>query len=339
MAIVEIAHNPELTHQDVQRIFREHFKFPYKVMVPGWVRRIFPPRNFAVSKTEWTSVGIRLKQQELKTSIIFTALPPPAGIHSFIYNLIPLLSWIILRPGRKELEKEVKVFIENAVAFQSQVGQSQIERSQTVQRSKLKLAVITAVILTGLGFGMFLFGTRGNDLEQLEQSGFKDCVECDLSEVRLFGENLSKADLTEADLTNADLTIATLTGALLRGAKLTGAKLMAAKLGSADLSGASLFGADLTGVNLAEADLREADLRGAKLMAAKMTGADLTGANLSHPRIKGMSGANLTDANLAGANLTEADLSGANLSGAILDGVIDADFTGAVNVPAKYRKD
>jgi uncharacterized protein YjbI with pentapeptide repeats len=329
MAIVEIAHNPELTHQDVQRIFREHFKFPYKVMVPGWVRRIFPPRNFAVSKTEWTSVGIRLKQQELKTSIIFTALPPPAGIHSFIYNLIPLLSWIILRPGRKELEKEVKVFIENAVAFQSQVGQSQIERSQTVQRSKLKLAVITAVILTGLGFGMFLFGTRGNDLEQLEQSGFKDCVECDLSEVRLFGENLSKADLT-----NADLTIATLTGALLRGAKLTGAKLMAAKLGSADLSGASLFGADLTGVNLAEADLREADLRGAKLMAAKMTGADLTGANLSHPRIKGMSGANLTD-----ANLTEADLSGANLSGAILDGVIDADFTGAVNVPAKYRKD
>jgi uncharacterized protein YjbI with pentapeptide repeats len=316
MAIVEIAHNPELTHQDVQRIFREHFKFPYKVMVPGWVRRIFPPRNFAVSKTEWTSVGIRLKQQELKTSIIFTALPPPAGIHSFIYNLIPLLSWIILRPGRKELEKEVKVFIENAVAFQSQVGQSQIERSQTVQRSKLKLAVITAVILTGLGFGMFLFGTRGNDLEQLEQSGFKDCVECDLSEVRLFGENLSKADLTEADL-----TIATLTGALLRGAKLTGAKLMAAKLGSADLSGASLFGADLTGVNLAEADLREADLRGAKLMAAKM------------------SGANLTDANLAGANLTEADLSGANLSGAILDGVIDADFTGAVNVPAKYRKD
>jgi uncharacterized protein YjbI with pentapeptide repeats len=329
MAIVEIAHNPELTHQDVQRIFREHFKFPYKVMVPGWVRRIFPPRNFAVSKTEWTSVGIRLKQQELKTSIIFTALPPPAGIHSFIYNLIPLLSWIILRPGRKELEKEVKVFIENAVAFQSQVGQSQIERSQTVQRSKLKLAVITAVILTGLGFGMFLFGTRGNDLEQLEQSGFKDCVECDLSEVRLFGENLSKADLT-----NADLTIATLTGALLRGAKLTGAKLMAAKLGSADLSGASLFGADLTGVNLAEADLREADLRGAKLMAAKMTGADLTGANLSHPRIKGMSGANLTD-----ANLTEADLSGPNLSGAILDGVIDADFTGAVNVPAKYRKD
>ena len=122
MAIVEIAHNPELTHQDVQRIFREHFKFPYKVMVPGWVRRIFPPRNFAVSKTEWTSVGIRLKQQELKTSINFTALPPPAGMHSFIYNLIPLLSWIILRPGRKELEKEVKVFIENSVAFQSQVG-------------------------------------------------------------------------------------------------------------------------------------------------------------------------------------------------------------------------
>ena len=78
------------------------------------------------------------------------------------------------------------------------------------------------MILTGLGFGMFLFGTQGNDLEQLEQSGFKDCVECDLSGVRLFGETLSKADLTEANLTDAILDGVT-------GADFTGAVNVPAK--------------------------------------------------------------------------------------------------------------
>jgi uncharacterized protein YjbI with pentapeptide repeats len=47
-----------------------------------------------------------------------------------------------------------------------------------------------------------------------------------------------------------------------------------------------------------------------------------------------MTWADLSGADLTGANLYEADLEGANL-----DGVIGADFTGALNVPAKYLKD
>jgi uncharacterized protein YjbI with pentapeptide repeats len=47
-----------------------------------------------------------------------------------------------------------------------------------------------------------------------------------------------------------------------------------------------------------------------------------------------MTGADLSGADLTNANLYEADLEGANL-----DGVIGADFTGALNVPAKYLKD
>ena len=42
---------------------------------------------------------------------------------------------------------------------------------------------------------------------------------------------------------------------------------------------------------------------------------------------------------LRGAHLPGADLTAANLFGADLDGVIGADFTGALNVPAKYLKD
>ena len=65
---------------------------------------------------------------------------------------------------------------------------------------------------------------------------------------------------------------------------------------------------------------------------------------LAQPNPKDCSYCYLADADLIGANLTDADLTGAilvgaNLTDAILDGVIGADFTGALNVPAKYLKD
>ena len=64
---------------------------------------------------------------------------------------------------------------------------------------------------------------------------------------------------------------------------------------------------------------------------ANLKDADLSGADLS--------GADLTGADLVWANLSGADLSGADLLGANLDNVIGADFTGALNVPAKYLGD
>ncbi len=120
MAIVEIKHHPELTPRSVEQIFTNHFgRSGYWVEQPGFFQRIWPtPRHFAVFKTEWTAIGVRLRQKEGSTSFVFTALPPPAGSRSFLYNLAPPLAWLILRPGRKELESEVRLFIENAVDFQ-----------------------------------------------------------------------------------------------------------------------------------------------------------------------------------------------------------------------------
>jgi len=117
MAIVEIAHNPELTVSKARQIFREHFSRGYIVDTPGFFQRLFPRRQFAVRRDDWTGIGIRLKQNDGSTSFVFTALPPPSGIKAFMYNLAPPLAWLILRPGRKELENEVKVFIENAADF------------------------------------------------------------------------------------------------------------------------------------------------------------------------------------------------------------------------------
>ena len=188
-----------------------------------------------------------------------------------------------------------------------------------------------------------------------------DLREANLTGAVLVGANLTEADLTGANLTNADLmdadlTRADLNGVDLTGADLTGAKLYATNLYDANLTGANLRNAnmrianlteaDLTGANLTNANLRDADLIGADLNGVDLTGADLRNANM---RSANLSRANLTGANLTGArpmsaNLVEADLTGADLTGANLwsanlDGVIGADFTGALNVPAKYLKD
>ena len=104
----------------------------------------------------------------------------------------------------------------------------------------------------------------------------------------------------------------------------------------ANLKDADLSGADLSGRILQAADLSGADLSGANLTGAYLFRADLSGADLSRADL---SSANLVWANLSGANLSGADLSGADLLGANLDNVIGADFTGALNVPAKYLGD
>ena len=64
-------------------------------------------------------------------------------------------------------------------------------------------------------------GLACNDLGQLKQSGFNECVECDLSGANLTGANLTGADLGVANLIGANLTGADLT--LVVGADFSGA--------------------------------------------------------------------------------------------------------------------
>jgi uncharacterized protein YjbI with pentapeptide repeats len=108
---------------------------------------------------------------------------------------------------------------------------------------------------------IFLAACGGSDLDQLKESGFKKCRECDLSWADLRGANLTAADLRGSDLRGANLTAADLRGADLSGAVLS----------QGDLSGADLTGADLTGAKLFVANLTDANLDG-------VIGADCTGA-------------------------------------------------------------
>ena len=99
------------------------------------------------------------------------------------------------------------------------------------------MKVVFALVLSAA----LMAGLACNDLGQLKQSGFNECVECDLSGANLTGTYLYGANLTGANLAGVDLS-----GNDLTGANLTGADLGVADLGVAHLIGANLTGADLT---------------------------------------------------------------------------------------------
>ena len=99
---------------------------------------------------------------------------------------------------------------------------------------------------------IFLAACGGSDLDQLKESGFKKCRECDLSWADLRGANL-----TAADLRGSNLRAANLTAADLRGADLSGAVLSQGDLEGADLTGADLTGAKLYATNLYDANLTD----------------------------------------------------------------------------------
>jgi uncharacterized protein YjbI with pentapeptide repeats len=165
----------------------------------------------------------------------------------------------------------------------------------------------------------------------------------DLSEAKLSGADLPKANLRETILSNANLSGALLIGAdlyetNLSGANLSGANLANAHILWANLRGANLEKAHLSNATLTEADLTKANLQGVFSISASLVKANLAEANPFQARLvsanlvgANLSGANLCDAILMGAFLSEANFGGADLKGANLcqATLVDTDFTGA----------
>jgi len=105
MAEIVVAHRPDLTVERAAEVFRSHFGETYEVYNTSiW------GRDFVVKKNGRTAVGIRLKQQD-ETSFIFTPFTP-----SFLFNFMfsGILSYLLLRPGWKAMEKEVAQFIRSS---------------------------------------------------------------------------------------------------------------------------------------------------------------------------------------------------------------------------------
>lgn len=158
------------------------------------------------------------------------------------------------------------------------------------------------------------------DLKGADLTGLKlfkvDLSRANLSETDVSGTSLYQANLSDANLCKANLSTAILQEADLSGANLSGANLKDRKFPQTNLSGANLSGANLSGVkfytstnlnktNFSSSNLNRADLSGLDLRGKNFTGANLYKANLN--------ATNLNAANLFGANLSEANLEYVNL--------------------------
>jgi len=117
LAVLVVGHHPELTVKKAFKIFQRHFN-KYEVYKTAILNR-----HFVVAKSGWVGVGVGLKQEEGKTSFIFTYMIPSVLLNRLIMATVflgfiwPLVISLILRPRHKRMENEIKSFIENSPEF------------------------------------------------------------------------------------------------------------------------------------------------------------------------------------------------------------------------------
>ncbi|PKB72489.1 MAG: hypothetical protein BZY87_00100 [SAR202 cluster bacterium Io17-Chloro-G6] len=109
MAIVRVAHRPNLSPERAMYAFNRNFHREYKIYKSGVLMR-----DFVVKKNAWTGVGVKLKQEDNGTSFVFTAMMP-----SIILNILfgGVIAFLFLRPSWRAMERDVGAFIESAADF------------------------------------------------------------------------------------------------------------------------------------------------------------------------------------------------------------------------------
>ncbi len=135
--------------------------------------------------------------------------------------------------------------------------------------------------LTGPAFAQAPSDTGGPITNQSQRDataarvrGGASCAGCDLFQIDLAYQNVSRRDFSGARIRQADLTIAiadraNFSGANLSLANLFGMRATRANFANANLAEATLVGAHLGGANFAGATLRGANVSGAELAEAR----------------------------------------------------------------------
>lgn len=105
MAVITVAHKPELTKEQVQEIFAKQFAGKYQVHD---FRGLF--RDFVVEKNPFVGVGIKLDQTGSETKLVYSGLAPKWWARALLGALIGFLFW-------GGLTNEVRQFMETAPEF------------------------------------------------------------------------------------------------------------------------------------------------------------------------------------------------------------------------------
>ena len=133
MAVVTVEHNPKLEVEEVMKVFQRHFTGKYVVYKANlylW------GRDFAVKKSAWVGVSVKLKQETGKTSFVFTGFMPSVLVRVLFGGLIALL---ILQPSLKAMENEVKSFIESADELNRPCPQEELNRPRPQKAIRTRL--------------------------------------------------------------------------------------------------------------------------------------------------------------------------------------------------------
>ena len=117
MAAVTIRHQPELTAEKAMEIFKKGFAGKYEVYLipkkssaPNWAML----RDFNIIKSNQIGMGVKLKQDNDKTTFIYTGMIP-SPLVTLLFGGVWYMA--LNRSKYKAMENEIKTFIENAPEF------------------------------------------------------------------------------------------------------------------------------------------------------------------------------------------------------------------------------
>lgn len=112
MAVMAIAHKPDLTMEQVQEVFRKRFEPKYRVEalegLSGAIRR----RDFMVVKNPFVAVSVKLEQGERETKLVYNGMVPRwwARLFSVAVLIGSLINWTGLTNEVAELIRTAPEF-------------------------------------------------------------------------------------------------------------------------------------------------------------------------------------------------------------------------------------
>ncbi len=109
MVKVAIRHNPALTPATVLDLFQRHFKDRYDVHATKLIGM-----DLVIKKSGSMGVSLKLAQKPDGTFFRFGAFAPSPAFRLLLYGVIP---YFILRRRWREMEGEIKAYIESEPAF------------------------------------------------------------------------------------------------------------------------------------------------------------------------------------------------------------------------------
>ena len=103
MSEIQVAYRPELTKQDLFRLFTDQFGHVYDLYQTKGLGR-----DFVVQKNRLTTVGVTLRQDPSRTLISIHPFSPSMMLNMLVGGYVATM---MMRPGWKKLEKEIQEFV------------------------------------------------------------------------------------------------------------------------------------------------------------------------------------------------------------------------------------